>query len=272
MALFSISLRISAVIAGIAAAVLFFLVGNSKERLQDQLQSAFAASDSLAAELQAAESENDRLERSVEQLDSDLGAEKARATSLYQQTVETRRELSEVRDELRSVREDLARREADLRQVRRELVSSRTAVPAASGDELAALQRDLEQMRERNRQLESDLEAALRRQAGPAMSPAGAATPATATARTDPVGPPAGLALSVGITAVSPDFSFVGLNIGTGNGIVPQTDVALMRGTTSLARLTISSATRDESVGRVQPYWGDPSRLRAGENVTLVVQ
>lgn len=249
-----LAFTVAAVLAAFVSGVLYFLIGNQKEVLGQELATAngrIAVLDARSAEIGA---QRDVLEAHARALDEQLSEAKARSVSLEARATQLSRELQQLSRELAEKIDAEQTQQRELAQLRRDLVQARSALlEQGSQAEVAALQ-------ERIDALEAEL-------AG-----RGSGSPATpgSTVRITPVTSPRDFGIhSASVLNVGTKSAFVVLNIGSVHGARPGLQLAVDRQGLSLARLQISEVNENYSIAQVEAG-SLTGKLRVGDNATIL--
>lgn len=245
-----------AVLAGVVSAALFFLIGNQKELLQQELSTANGRISVLEARSTELDSQREILIAQARALEDQLAESKARGVSLEARATQLSRELQQMSRELAEKIDSEQSHQRELAQLRRDLVQARsTLLEQGSQAEVAALQ-------ERIDSLEAEL-------AGRGSGTGSPATPAHNVRITTVTSPRDFGILTASILNVGTKSAFVVLNIGSAHGARPGLQLAVDRQGLSLARLQISEVNENYSVAQVEAG-SLTGRLRVGDNATIL--
>lgn len=236
-----------AVAGAIAAAVLFVLIGNSKQRLQTRLLEAETQVAALNASLTAAQAAQATQAARLHDLDTELGTAKRELTEarLHSDQLRQALELAETEHEtaqatIDELRVDLSARLAALQAARTQLAA---AVPPA---EAVRYRGTIAQLEGRVAELEERL----------SHQPA---APAFVAGRAD----------HAQVVSVGPQNAFVVINFGTRHGALPNQRLMIKRGPEPLAEVEISDTRENYSVAQVLPD-SLSGKLRKGDAATLI--
>lgn len=272
----SLVLRLTAIAGGIVAIALFLVIGNSKQRLEDQLVRSRLALAETEAERARWEADATRLEARAAALDSDLAAERTRATQAASQLAQARRELTQQGQELQTARRLADERERDANQLRRSLLEAHAsaATAEAATRELAARESELERLRGERERLRADLDRAVRERDAAAAASAGTAL-AQPGATTDPARPMAAAAPTRSvpgeILAVNAGTGILGIDYGSLRGATPGAEVILRLEDGTHARIVLATVERDYSVARIVAGNTRAQGLRPGEPALILL-
>lgn len=230
---FTLFCSILAVLAAGASALMFWLVGDQKDRLQRELATTRTELAQLRQKSADLAADRDGLAARAAAADQELSDLKARNISLEARNSQLAREVTTVREQI-TLRERTERASADeSAELRRQLIEARAAAattPKGATAEAAAA------YEARIADLEGEI-ARLRHDAGEAPDPA-ARVPADLTGT---------------VVDVGPRSAFVVLNIGSRNGAVPALEMVLRRGSVVIARVRLTDVRDDYSVAHVVP-------------------
>lgn len=245
---------VAAILAAVASGVLYFLIGNQKAELQQQLATANGRITVLEVRSADLGAQRDVLEAQSRALEDQLGEARSRGVSLEARATQLVREFQQARQDLATRTDAEQSLQREIAQLRRDLVQARsTLLEQGSQAEVAALQSRID-----------SLEAALSGRAG--GIPIGSGVTAKITRVTSPrdFGIQSASVLNVGTKS-----AFVVLNIGSVHGARPGIQLAVDRQGLSLARLQISEVNENYSIAQVEAG-SLTGKLRVGDNATIL--
>ena len=233
-----------ALAGAVAAGVLFFLIGNSKQRLQQQLVAAENRGTQLAADFAQAEADKANLADRIQSLDTQLAATKRELTA-------TKLDLEQQQRALELLEAQHTASEAAAAQAQTELAAARTELREAHDQLATALPAaDAIRYRQTITQLEDrilELEELVRH-----------APPQLVSSRGD----------HAQVVSVGPQNAFVVINFGKNHGAVTNQRLRITRGSDLLAWVEISDTRENYSVAQVLPE-SLSGILRKGDAATL---
>lgn len=244
---------VAALLAAVASGVLYFLIGNQKEELQQNIATANGQISVLEVRAADLSSQRDVLEAQARALDEQLGESRSRGVSLEARATQLAREVQQARQEIAARADAEQSQQREIAQLRRDLVQARsTLLEQGSQGEVAALQARID-----------SLEATL---SGRPAGSAGGAAPVRITKVSSPrdFGIQNASVLNVGTKS-----AFVVLNIGSVHGARPGLQLAVDRQGLSLARLQISEVNENYSIAQVEAG-SLTGKLRVGDNATIL--
>lgn len=234
----------TALAGAVAAGVLFFLIGKSKERLSSQLLAAQQHGQQLAVDLGAAETANAELHERIQTLDAELATAKRALTASTVELEQRQRALELAEADLataqaaaQTARTELAQAQVDLTYARDQLA---TALPA---DEAIRYRQTIAQLEDHVMELEATVRSA--------------STPLVA-----------GRGNHAQVVGVGPQNAFVVINFGESHGARPNQQLRVTRGLDLLALVEISETRENYSVAQVLPN-SLSGKLRKGDAATL---
>lgn len=248
----SMLLRILAILGAVAAAVMFFILGNQKEELQGRLDEAETSLQQTQGQLSTVRNEREELQEQVETLSDQIEESQARNNALETQLTRVRQELAQASQIISTREEEAEDLRSEASRIRRELLEERNRIAELQqsldedgSDELRQRARELErQLLETERRLESIEEA----------DPAEVAQQERKEERRQTI--------RGQVTEVGPQSAFVLLDIGAAEGVRENSPVMIRRGARFIGRAHVTEVHDDVSVARVAPGADSP---RAGD-------
>lgn len=248
----SMFLRILAILGAIAAGVMFWMIGDTKDKLESDLQSTESQLNQTQSNLTTVRGEHEELQETAAALTRDLEETQARATNLENQLTQARRELAEANQAITTRDREAAALKSEATRIRRELLDERAR--------LTELEQNLESedsgaLRDSIRQLEEQLLARERQ-----LQEMGGTDNATASTQS-PEAPRAEV-LRGKVTEVGDGSAFVVIDLGSEAGVRPNSSVMIRRGPRYVGRATIREVKENTSVAEVSP---GADRIQAGD-------
>lgn len=250
-----LAFTVAAVLAAVVSGVLFFLIGNQKEEMQQQLTTANGRISVMESRSTELASQRDLIEAQARALEEQLGESRARGVSLEARSTQLARELQQARQELVEKADAEQNQQREIAQLRRDLVQARsTLLEQGSQAEVAALQDRI-----------NSLEAELGRRGG-----SGSPSATGRTVQITPVNSPRDFGIqNASVLSVGTKSAFVVLNIGSAHGARPGIALAVDRQGLSLARLQISEVNENYSIAQVEAG-SLTGKLRVGDNAIIL--
>ncbi|MCF3648776.1 hypothetical protein [Synoicihabitans lomoniglobus] len=241
-------LSLVALIGAVASGVLFFIIGDTKQKLHQQLVAEQARASGLAAELTAAEVTRTEQQERIRSLDAQLAATKRELTATQVQADQIRQALDLAEEQFAAAEITAARARADLVAAQTELVSARKAVANSIAPADA--------MRYRNTiaNLETrvmELETVIEQKSRETLMVSNRANHAQ-------------------VVSVGAQNAFVVINFGSTHGAVPNQQFQIKRGPDVLAVVEISATRENYSIAQVLPA-SLSGKLRKGDAATLTL-
>jgi len=274
----SLVLRLTAIAGAAAAVALFLVIGNTKQKLEENLAQTRATLAATEAERARWEGDAARFEARASALDSDLNAERTRATQAASQLAQARRELTQQGTDLQAARRLAEDRDREATQLRRDLLEAHAATAAAEGAArtLAIRETELDQLRTESERLRADL-AAVRRERDAVAAGAGGSLATGATRPGGFSGSASGgpavptRSLPGEILAVDLAAGVLGLDYGSQRGATLGADVMVQLTDGTLTRLVLSTVEPEYSVGRIIAGATQARGLRPGEPAIILL-
>ena len=244
-------LRILAILGALAAAYMFWDIGNTKDDLEAQLQSTQSNLAQTQGQLRNVEGERAELTSNVESLTENLTESRAQATRLETQLVQVRRELDQAVQAASAREREAETLRSDAVQIRRQLLEERTRVSqleeSLKAEDAAALRASIRNLERQLLETERNLQTADGSDAVAAND-----APEAAPVRI----------IRGEVSDVAPASPFILLNIGSTEGLRTDSSVMIRRGSRYIGRAVISELNENSSVAELQP---GASRARAGD-------
>lgn len=222
-----------ALVGSVASGVMFFLIGNSKQRLHNQLVESQAEVASLEIDLGKTNKDSAALTERLHQLDADLGATKNALdeTQFANDELKAALDLAEAERAQSIADSDQAR--ADLRENQTELVQIRDLMAKSISPQQAM----------RYRKIIADLESKVGEMKNNLEQLKNTPQPDFISSR----------AYHAQTVRVGPRNAFVVINYGKSHGALPNQRFEIKRGLDVLATVEISDLTENYSVAQVLP-------------------
>lgn len=247
-------LRILAILGAIAAGIMFYLIGNTKAELEQDLSSERQKLASTQNNLSTLQSEHEELQKDATQLEKDLQEANSRISNLNSELAQVQSELTEARRTIDTRQREAAQLEEEAARIRRELVAEKQRA-----DELkeSLESEDAETLRANVRELELAL---LRTEQE--LQNLGSQAPTPETTEADPR-----VVLRGSVTEVGEDGTYLIINIGKSEGANENGIVMLRRGPKYIGRARITEVRNDVSIAELMPGSSD---VQAGDQaITL---
>jgi arsenate reductase-like glutaredoxin family protein len=222
-----------ALAGSIASAVMFFIIGNSKQVLHNQLVERKADVVSLQNKLADDRAKADKLTSRIHQLDAELGAAKTSLDEAKFTTDELRAALELAETERTQSLAQSEQAWAELRLAQTELIKTKDLMAKSISPQQAM----------RYRQIIADLEVKLGKTEENLESAKKSSLPTFVSSR----------AYHAQLVRVGPGNSFVVINYGKSHGASANQRFEVKRGLDVLARVEISDITENYSVAQVLP-------------------
>ena len=242
----TVILSVVALAGAVAAGVLFILIGNSKQRLHQQLVAAELRGTQLTESLAEAEATNRGLDDRIQAMDAQLAATKRELTSTTIELEQRQRALelaetqfAETESELKNSRDELAALRIKLVHAEDQLAGS---LPAS---EAVRYRQTIAQLESRTAQLETAL-----------------------AARGTPDSLVAGRGSHAQVVGVGPQNAFVVINFGRRHGAAANQRLQVTRGADLLALVEISDSKENYSIAQVLPD-SLSGKIRKGDAAAL---
>ncbi len=233
-----------ALAGAVAAGVMFFLIGNSKQRLHQELAAAESRGAQLAADLAQAEANKAELTGRIQSLDTQLAASKRELTATKLDLEQQQRALELLESQHAEATATAERAQSELADTRIKLVHAQdqlaNALPAADA---MRYRQTIGQLEERILELEDLVRTA---------------PPKLVSSRGD----------HAQVVSVGPQNAFVVINFGQNHGAVTNQRLRITRGPDLLATVEISDTRENYSVAQVLPE-SLSGILRKGDAATL---
>ncbi len=242
-------LRIIAILGAVAAVVLFVLIGNQKEELQNELDDTRMTLRTTERNLSTVRGEKEELEGNVAELNTNLEESQAEVSSLQSQLTRTRRELAEANQIISARERDAEAARAEAARIRRELREAREEAERTVGTAEAGAQ----EAQRRIARLEQQLRAV---EAGtqPETAPEDPLTGEPTYVRRPPV--------RGEVTEVDRQSNFIVINVGAGDNLRKDSILIVRRGAKMVARARLADVQETQSIAQVYP---GGERIQAGD-------
>ncbi len=248
----SMFLRILAIVGAIAAGVMFWMIGDTKERLEADLTSTENQLNSTRNDLNTLRGEHETLQEEAAQLTTALEESQARANTLENQLAQTRRELAEAtraadarEREAETLRQERARIQQELIAEKERAQQLANTLESEDAAKLRAhIARLEEQLIRTNEQLQNIDTASSQQADGQGRA-----------------------VLRGEVTEVSDQSAYIVIDLGSVHGARENATVMLRRGPTYVGRARISDVRDNVSIAELLP---GTNNVRTGDQaVTL---
>lgn len=248
----SMILRILAILGAVAAAVMFWMIGNTKEQLESELEMTSNQLNETQSQLDNLNSKHAELTSQAEETAQDLEEARARASSLDNQLSQVRRELAEANKNLSDQEREAENLRTEAVRIRRELLEERNKVDELAG---ALESEDVAAARARIKRLEEQL-AATEGQIQGTTNEGGTESQTSGREEAPAV------VLRGEVVEVGENAAYVLIDIGSAEGARPNSSIMIRRGPRFIARANITEVNEDTSVAEILPGAG---RIREGD-------
>jgi|GEM_PF-5164021 len=248
----SMLLRILAILGAIAAAVMFFIIGNTKQELERDLDDSRTRLQQTQGRVSTLETERQELQEQASVLETQMQEAQAQGQALQTQLTRVRQELAQATQIINARERESQELQTEAARIRRELLEERNRV--------AELQQNLEgqdadAMQQSVRELERKLLETERRLLDLQRPDEAQVAQQEQVEETRE-------ALRGQVTEVGPQSAFVLINLGNQAGIRRDAPVMIRRGARFIARANVTEVHDDVSVARVAP---GAERIREGD-------
>lgn len=248
----SMLLRILAILGAIAAVVVYFLIGDTKQRLEADLEETQTRLRQTEANLTSAETEREEVREQLAATESDLEEAEARAASLENQLTRVRQQLEQASEVISAREEESQNLQTEAARIRRELLDERNRVAqlqeSIDEQDASAMQSNVQQLEQQLLETERRLQEMQQQSAEQqASAPQGQERPES---------------LRGEVTDVGDRSAFVVIDLGAEDGVERDTSILIRRGGRFIGRATVSEVHDDVSVARVLP---GSSNVRRGD-------
>jgi ribosomal protein L29 len=245
-------LCILALLGSGASGFFWWQIGNTKQELQSQLSAEQARATSLQNNLTQTNTTLEQTNAKLAETDAALGDTKRSLTAAEARNVQTAREVDTLKRTVAAKEQEEKQLNADLDSLRRELVQTRLAAQVGSPEEL-----------EKAKQTIAALEARVAELLGGAPAPA-----ATADGTATPAAPAKPVlserTASAKVAQVGTRNAFVVLDLGVADGISVGNKFLIKRGEEAVAESVISEVKETFAIAQVTPA-SIKSCLRVGD-------
>lgn len=235
-------LRILAILGALAAAAMFWIIGDTKDQLEAELQSTENSLTQSQNNLRSLEDERDELEEELASLNEELEESLSNATQLDNQLTQVRRELNETRQAMSEQEDESETLRAEAEQIRSQLLEERTRIAELEEN---LQDEDAEDLRTSIRALENQLLETERQ-----LQTAGTTESDDDDSETEER---PRQVLRGEVTEVGPDSAFVVINLGPETGVRQNASVMIRRGPRYIGRAVIKETEDGGSIAEVQP-------------------
>ena len=204
-----------AIAVAIVAVGLYFVVRNQKAELAEELRQSVQNAHARDSEVREKEAQAASLTKQVDSLRADLGAERAKSNTLYQQSLQARSEMSSLDEKIDALNEERETRDREIRRLKRDLIGLKSNMPSpSSAGSMDQLEEEIDRLSEEIDRLRRELASSRSREnAPPAANPDGDLS-GTSTTR--------GRQYDGLITDVGPFQAVVAINLGSNDGPRPR--------------------------------------------------
>ena len=242
----TIILSIVALAGALASGVMFILIGNSKQRLHQQLVAAESRSSQLGASLAEADATNAGLNQRIQSMDAQLATTKRELTAATIDLEQRQRALELAESQLAESLAEAASARQELATLRIELVHAQEQLAGSlPASEAVRYRQTIAQLEARTAQLETAL-----------------------AARGTPDSLVAGRGSHAQVVGVGAQNAFVVINFGRRHGATVNQRLQVTRGADLLALVEISDSKENYSIAQVLPD-SLSGKIRKGDAAAL---
>lgn len=252
------------VLCAVICIVLFLMIGGEKEQLAADLETAQLSLQGAELEMERSEERITEQRSRLTTLDSELGAEKNRSATLYQQNVQARKEIKNMRTEIEMMTDTLSTLEEDKNRLNRELLQVKAEAGSMDPAKEAEYSSKITALEAEVNLLKTQL-----RQAGQS-----ALTEVTGDIVPDVGEQPAisGQTFRGKILSVNRDATVVAVNLGRNQGADNGSQIDIIKDNSLLATLEVSTSQENASICRVMPGSPNARDLIKLDDVILVLK
>ncbi|HEY0943667.1 MAG TPA: hypothetical protein VGD81_00310 [Opitutaceae bacterium] len=251
-----------------ASATLFVTGGNTRRKLEEKVSSADTRSAQLETKLEETLARATSLQQQLATLDADLGEAKSRATVAEARSVQAGREISSLRAELGTRQQAEEALNSELAELKRELVETKLAATGASPEDVERYRTTISELEGKVTELQRLVEAATRPAPEATPARAGLVSAPSATVAATAAPRPVAENVSARVVSVGPANAFVVINYGLNAGAQAGQNLAINRGTETLATVQISDVRESLSIAQVLPG-SLRGALRKGDSASI---
>lgn len=234
----SMFLRILAILGAVAAGVMFYIIGNTKEQLEQDLQNEQQRLASTQNNLNSLKSEHEELQEEAETLSSNLQEEKSRANNLNSELKQVRKELDEAKKTISDRKRESEKLEAEAAEIRRQLMAEKQRADELSesleGEDAEALRASVRELERQLLRTEQELQNLGSRQ------------PTVEEEKEDRK-----TVLRGSVKNAGENSAYIIIDLGETDGVHANATVMLRRGPKYIGRARISEVRNDESIAEL---------------------
>lgn len=234
-------LRILAILGAIAAAIMFWMIGNTKEELTANLQRTESTLQRTESNLRTLEEERDALQTEIAEIEETLQESEANSQQLQNQLAQVRQELEAANAAISARDQEAERLRAEAANIRRQLLDERTRAAEAQEtlgtEEGAQMRATIEALERQLIETENQLQTL-------------GATPAAAETETPEK--PRREIIRGEVVEVASDSGYILLNIGANAGVRQDSSVMIRRGPQYIGRAVVAEVHEDSAIAEVR--------------------
>jgi DNA repair exonuclease SbcCD ATPase subunit len=250
----SMLLRILAILGAVAAVVIFFIIGDTKQKLESDLEENRTRATQLQGQLTTAQNERQQVQEQATTLGAQVEELQANNSTLENQLVRVRQELAQATQIITAREQESAALKADADRIRRDLLAERNRIAQLEAN---LEEQDADALRSSIRELERQLLTTEQRLQTLQQTDPQHAEQLEQHEETRQ-------ALRGAVTEVGAQSSFVLINLGSNDGVRANSPVMIRRGARYIARANVTEVHEDVSVARVAP---GAARIQPGDVV-----
>ncbi len=271
MKFLSIIFRVTAIICAISTVILYFVIGDTKKQLEIEKNNAVAAEIEADRESEQANRKVTSLDKLVESLRSDILSEKGKSAKYYQQIKQFRTELSELNKSLSDSNKDIDLKIEEINNLKKELISVKTAPQLDNNSskiadcelQIEELKAEIESLREENESYIAGLSSKTNRNQSDEFN---------SNRNNHDTSLNIGKVIKGKVLEVDDKYKIVAISLGASQDAIVDMELLVKKDNVKLAKLVITNVKNDFSVAQLVFDFGQPFKLKNGDDVTFIIQ